>query len=283
MDLPEKYKFPISHQGEKPQLYNRRCVTYLKNNFGTELGTKLYKMFVNYMKNLMSEILMNNALKQIQTKCDQQNINISCITKLDGNCLFESIISTGVCGNISIIELRKGIAFIMKTFKNMKNFFPTEESSLCELFDILNSGDAEVKHVIQDNDKQKIEYTYEIMCNDLCVLTSWCRLPTEIILMVISFLYKLKIIIINDKDSNWESVINVWDNTILPETSITTIYLGHVTECHYVALKINNNNNNIIDNNVDKNVDITYYNESAIKLSTFIKNIETHLFGKLNK
>ena len=264
--LPLKYRFPqIDVKNPK---YGFIYKKYLTTFFGDTNGNILYKKYVTYIKNLYSENIMNDSLDIIQGKCDTKNLAIYYLTNLDGNCLFETILKTGLFGNLCIEELRHGIAFIMMLYKDTKNFFPNEENSLSELFDILNSGEAEIKYVIDDKTKKLVNYTYKVMCTDISSMTSWSRLPTEIILMVLSFIYKIKFVIINDKDSEYESVINVWDNTIIPDTEIKTVYLGHIYEYHYVAIK-----------EKEEEVGILHYTNSLNIIKKFIDSIEESVYN----
>ena len=273
MELPTQFKFPQINGEKKLVNYYKKCGQYLKKYFGPNAPI-LYKKFIILMKNAISEERNNAALDKIQNKCKIDNLRISHLTELDGNCMFESIIKTGACGDISIAELRSGIAFIMTIYKDTKNFFPNQESSMSELFDLLNTGDGEVNNVIKSDDNSIVKYTYDIMCKDLCVITSWYRLQTHLILMVVSFLYKLKICIINDEESELKYIINVWENSIIPENEIRTIYLGHITECHYVPICENNNDNLEIE-------PIMHYTGEMKKLEDFIKGIEESLYNTI--
>lgn len=50
-----------------------------------------------------------------------------------------------------------------------------------------------------------------MMCQDLVSNSSWTRLPMELILMVISNIFNLKFVIINDSD-DYETVICYTDD-----------------------------------------------------------------------
>ena len=137
--------------------------------------------------------------------------------------MFESLVYHKI-GN-TIDELRKSIAHLMYIFQDYPNFFPYQEQTIRQMF--TNTND--VKYVLCKSEKKMYKYTYNIMCQDLAHNTSWTRLPTQIILMVISRLHQIDISIISDV-TGWEYVINENDG------EDKTIYIGHLGEYHYVPL-----------------------------------------------
>ena len=74
------------------------------------------------------------------------------------------------------------------------------------------------------------------MCQDLSNLSCWSRLPTQLILLVISYLYKIEIIIINSNLGH-ETTINAYESIKIGIT-IDKVYLGHIGESHYVPIDI---------------------------------------------
>lgn len=233
-----KEKFPI-YNYEKEKLYIEKCDNYMR----TVHGIGLVKTQIDIIREFISEIRMNHGIYSVYKKAEKYNMGIEKLTSFAGNCLFESIIMTGIVGTEMTVEkLRKGLATIMILFKDYKNFFPNDESSLKDIFELLNTGDCEIEYVVQTSKKngKKVKlYTYEAMCQDMSNLNSWTRLPTQLIIMLVSFLFKAKITIINDTSYEWDAITNVWENTDLPKELLKSIYLGHIQECHYVPLTNN--------------------------------------------
>lgn len=187
----------------------------------------------NLIENFRVEYEFNNKLESLHKICGAKNLCIPVLTQLDGNCLFESLVYHGI--GTSIEHLRKVISTLLCIFKDHKNFFPDEESTLQELFTMAN----EIQYVVC-NDSNFYTYTYDTMCQDLLNKYAWDRLPTQIILMVISYVYKLEIIILNN-NSNYVNNINVFKNKPGNNIEIKKLHLGHIHEAHYFPLVHNNN------------------------------------------
>jgi hypothetical protein len=260
--------FPIPTDKSIEEYYKRCCI-FLVHHFGKIDGLKLYKKFMNCIHNAINENKMNIALHNIQQKCINKGLIISALTNLDGNCMFESIIKAGVCGVISIAGLRNHIAKIMKKNKDTPNYFPNNSNTLNQIFNLLNIEDTQeinVKYI--SHKKNIVEYNYDVMCEDLSTLSSWTRLPTQLVLMVIALIYKLRIVIINDGSDNFtdETIIDIWD--ISTNNDIKTIYMGHVLKSHYILLDKNENIKNPVS---------IKYTKAAKNLKKFKNNIETRV------
>jgi hypothetical protein len=182
------------------------------------------------------EYKFNCKLNNLHELCAAKKLCIPVLTHLDGNCLFESLVYHGI--GTSIEQLRKVISTLFCIFKDYKNFFPGEENTLQELFTMTN----EIQYVMC-SDGNFYAYTYDTMCQDLLNKYAWDRLPTQIILMVLSYVYKLEIIILNNKGT-YENNINIFKNTDDTDIKTRTLYLGHIQEAHYFPL-VNNDNNTI--------------------------------------
>ena len=74
------------------------------------------------------------------------------------------------------------------------------------------------------------------MCQDLTNNHSWTRMPSQLILMVISYLYKVEIIIISNMN-DYENRISAFDN-LTEKPELKKLYLGHIGEYHYVPIDI---------------------------------------------
>ncbi len=172
--------------------------------------------------NVKMEKMMNMQLEQLSEKLKEKGMEISMITELDGNCLFNSLSSLGIGKDSD--ELRKGISYLMTIFKDYKNFFPDQQESLQELF--VNFNEIELVHCKEDHRFYK--YTYDIMCQDLNNTCNWTRLPTQLILMFISKLFNINISVIHD--NGFES------NIFMGNSDAFTIYLAQLSESHYLPV-----------------------------------------------
>lgn len=197
------------------------------------------------LSSYLTESNMNRKLEIIQKKCANRDLFVPILTRIDGDCLFESLNYHGI-GN-DILSLRNGIAYLLYIFKNKKNLLPNIDLTLQELFTFSN----DIEYVYEDstnkynnfNIKRPSKYTYDIMCQDLCDEGSWSKLPTQLILTLVSYVFKVKIEIISSTNQdNWEdpenhhqTIINSYENT---NVKTNTIYLGLLGELHYVPIDI---------------------------------------------
>ena len=193
------------------------------------LGRQLTPQEINILQSVRVETKMNDDLKLLHNKCEVLNYHIPKLKEWDGNCMFESLNYHNIGDSVS--SLREGLAFIMYQFKDYENFFPDQKESLSELFVLFN----EIEYV-HCNDKL-YKYTYNIMCRDIADDQSWSKLPTQLILMVISFIFRVKIVIINNQ-TTWVNTINIYEEH--PIEDMKTVYIGHLLESHYVPLDVNN-------------------------------------------
>lgn len=170
----------------------------------------------------------NQELENLATIANSKNLFISDLTPLFGNCLFESILAYKIGQSVEI--LRQSLAHIMYLFQDYQDFFPHNKSSFKEMFSFMN----EIEHVICKDDGKIYKYTYNIMCQDLAKNDSWARLPTQLIMMLISYLYKIEFVVVSNT-SDYEHVICAYEPT--DNVEVTKLYLGHIGESHYVPLK----------------------------------------------
>ena len=176
------------------------------------------------IQNYNTECYYNQHLEYLHDVCNTKGLYVYRLTVPDGNCMFESLVELGY--GESIRGLRQFISFIMYHASDIKHFFADKDESLRELFNVYN----EVQHVFCEEEQKIYEYTYEVMCYDLASDNSWNNLPTELILLVISKIFDIEIVILNNQSD--------WEHTICYGEPNFTIYLGHLDELHYVPLDI---------------------------------------------
>ena len=87
---------------------------------------------------------MNSMLDGLYEQLDDKYF-VPVLTKLHGDCLFESLIYHGI--GTSVLELRKGLACLIYMFKDYKGFFPGNSMSMSEMFGPFN----EIEYVVCRN------------------------------------------------------------------------------------------------------------------------------------
>lgn len=189
------------------------------------------------MENFKAEKIMNDLMRQLYIHCKNKGrFYVPILTELDGNCLFESLAYHKLGKDIE--NLRKILSVMMYIYKDYKYFLPNIDTTLNDMFSLTN----EVEYVVSREKKGDsyeinfLKYDYNIMCQDIANSSSWCRLPTQMILMIISYIFKVEIIILSSQ-TGYEHIINAFENsTEKPE--LKKVYLGHLGEAHYVPLDI---------------------------------------------
>lgn len=197
------------------------------------LGRKLKKKELELLSDMESELSMNKMLKKLHNITNKKGLYVPYLTKPYGNCMFESLVYHKLMSDED--SLRNVVCLLMLKFADYKNFFPNQKESLRDIFNLSN----EITHVYCPNDECFYKYTYETMCCDIVCDYSWTRLPTQLILMVISFLFKVNIKII-DSSTAYEFEVNLYENTD-EQDKIKIIYMGNFDELHYVPLITENN------------------------------------------
>lgn len=240
-----------------PDSLNRRVIEpYLNRRLTSE-----EKDIIEHFK---EEYMMNEKLKSLYENCKQQNLFCPVLTSLDGNCLFESLVYYRISDSVE--QLRKYVSFLLHTFKNYKNFIPGTNDTLEEIFTMAN----EIEYV-KCNSGVYYKYTYDVMCQDVSNMNAWSKLPTQLILMVLSYVFKLEFVILNN-NGDYVNKINVFENVENNETKVFTIYLGHIQEAHYIPLDINT-----------KNSDFILYDECKNNLHRWVKHMESIKFEECKK
>ena len=181
---------------------------------------KLYLMDVVIEKGLNKEIYcLQENLKRDGT------LYIPKLTSNVGNCLFESL---EILGYGDAEQIRKNVSAVMTLCASNESFFPFIHQSIRNIF--TNSND--IATVLDKDENKSYKYNYDMMLVDLYSKHSWSRLPTELILMVISRIYKIEILI-SHNNTQYITKINVWDDMPI----IASIRLGQLNEEHYVPIK----------------------------------------------
>lgn len=236
MDLPPHMLFPKTLNQNAIQEYLNRKLTVQEKNM---------------LENFEIESAFNDKLEQLYVLCNSKNLYIPILTNLDGNCLFESLVYHGI--GTSIQQLRQVLSFLLYIFKDHKYLFPDNDSTLKELFDVTN----EVSYV-KCSDGKNYAYTYDTMCQDITNMHAWNKLPTELILMLVSYIFKVEIIILHDVGT-YENNINMFKNSEGTNINIKKIYLGQIQESHYFPLDHNSNN-----------IEFTYYDTNLKMIKEWV-------------
>lgn len=220
-DIPKEFHFPKT-------INQKIWIEYL--------GRQLTQHERYLLEDYRAEKYMNNMMKDLYVQCKNKKLFVPMLTNLDGNCMFESLVYHGVTS--SVMEIRKILSLIMYLYKNYKGFLPNIDMTLEEIFNMANEIEYVVCRRKVNNEviKDFYKYTYNVMCQDLSNNHSWSRLPTQLILMILSYIYKLEFIVVGS-NSDYENKVNVYDS-IQNTPNIKKIYLGHLGESHYVPLDI---------------------------------------------
>ncbi len=200
----------------------------------------------NYLfHTVQAERMMNMQIQVINNNIKHKNLQVSKLSVIDGNCLFDSLSSLGIGNNAD--ELRKSLTYLLLIFQDYQNFFPEQKESIKELFGLFN----EIEIVHCKTDSKIYKYTFDIMCQDLYESFNWNRLPTQLILMFISKLFNVNINIINENGFE--------HNIVLGDENARNLYLAHISESHYLPIdKIEDTNNHL-------NIEYTEYKDIFIK------------------
>jgi hypothetical protein len=177
-----------------------------------------------YLMDVVIEKSLNKDLYSLQENLkNDSSLYIPKLTSNVGNCLFESL---EILGYGDSEQIRKNVTAVMTLCAKDDSFFPNIYQSLHNIF--TNSND--IATVLDKDEEKCYKYNYDMMLIDLYSKHSWSRLPTELILMVISKIYKIQILIYHN-NTIYISKINVWG-----DIPITTVRLGQFNEEHYVPI-----------------------------------------------
>lgn len=219
------------------------------------------------LEDYRAENYMNNMMKELYEQCKKkENLYVPMLTNIDGNCLIESLNYYGIGSDVK--QLRSILSIVMYIYGDYKGFLPNSELSLKEMFEFSNEVEIVSTRKKKDDDTREFyKYTYNVMCQDLSNSHSWQRLPTQIILTLISYLYKIEIKIISNMGS-YENIINAYES-VNQKPQLRTVYLGHLGESHYVPLDILDPNKEEIDPLLYRNA-----KKRLIEWATFMEKIK---------
>ena len=176
----------------------------------------------------------NNKIKQIHELALKNNLCVVQLSSQDGNCLFDSLEKSGI--GMNALELRQMISRIFYLFADLPNLIPTNPMTLRELFNNVN----DIEYVFSNETNLLYRYNYDMFCLDLYEEGNWSRLPTELLLMVISYFMDIQIHIYHDNQHI--NLINLSDSN-------KVICVGLIDESHYIPINAINLIN-LIDPNI---------------------------------
>lgn len=206
------------------------------------LSRPLYDEEISLFDSVKRERKLNKKIESLNSAAFLLDLYIPTLTNMDGNCLFECLNYFNL--GDSIEEIRSAVATALYIFKDYPNFLPNTDMTLRELFNVRN----EFQYVYCFKERRLYKYTYDIMCVDVANPNSWQRLPTEMVLSVLSFIYNLKINILHDNSHITVIDINSNNNT-------KSLYLGLLSEFHYIPLDVRRGYD--YENKVQKYMDST--------------------------
>lgn len=191
------------------------------------INSKLTRKEIELFENVRNEKENNDLIKKIYQYALKDGLYIPKLSSLSGNCMFESMEYVGLCKNYN--EFRKSIAILFFLFGECENVIPGNNMKLKDIFKQINN----IEYVYCKNTNLLYQYTYYTMCSDMFNDGSWCRLPTELILMLISIFFKVKIHIYHDNGYITTICNNILNNS---DDQYDNIYLGLLDEHHYIPL-----------------------------------------------
>jgi len=184
----------------------------------------------NWLKGkIAAENRLNDAVMKIAVHGKHHGYKVLSLTETDGDCFFRSMVDLGYGKDVK--SLKKGIAALMHTYKDYKGFFPTQKDiSLKELFKLTNEIEkVKIKDSVRGD--SITDYTFEVMCCDLATKGEWTRLPTELIMNVMSYIFKIQFVIFRNEGNN--KIVRKWADDI---EYADEICLGHVMSFHYIPM-----------------------------------------------
>lgn len=194
------------------------------------LYRKLTKKELAMFEMVKSEKQMNDQLAKISEYAKKENLCAPYLTSMSGNCFFESMQYLNVFSDAADFRIALSMIFIL--FKNKKNFIAGQEFSLAELFSFIN----EIDSVFCRKNLKFYKYNYDAMCIDVMQECSWTRLPTQLIMMIISMFMNIKFKIFHDNG-------HITEISSTQKENPTIINLGLVGELHYIPLEEITNEN----------------------------------------
>lgn len=192
------------------------------------IGKRLTQKEKKLLKSVKYEKQDNEAMARIQNMAIKNGLYIPCLTELVGDCMFESIERVGLCKNKD--EFRKGLAVLFFLFGDC-NVISAYNTSLKDVFAMIN----DVEYVYCHDTNILHKYTYYTMCSDMFTCGNWSRLPTELMLTVISVFYKVRFHVYHD-NGHISKICDIKLDKEIPDNDYHNIYLALIGENHYVPL-----------------------------------------------
>ena len=211
------------------KLVVKHWIGYLRRH----LNSKERRMF----ETVRYESHINRLLSNLYHQCGQRGLYIPELTLMIGNCLFESLNYHRI--GKDPIQLRRAMAFFFFQFKDFPGLFPTDPETIAQKFAIEKFVLPSYVHC--RTNKTNYRLSYETMCQDMADDRSWTKLPANTMLFVASYMFHLRIVVINSESATAtnEVVINAWAEASAEEKDrVRTIYLGQLMERHYVPLDV---------------------------------------------
>lgn len=204
-------------------------INYWKIIFSNN-GLRLSDKDIKLLNNTKCEKINNDCIKRIHKKALEDNLYIPELTDGDGDCMFESLMHTGLCDDY--IEFRKIVALLFYLFGESKSIIPNHNDTLKNIFKMYN----EIEYVFCNNNNRLYKYSYYTMCSDIYDSGGWSRLPTHLVLILLSTIFKVRFHIYHDNGHISKIVTEEVDNIISEDDREGNIYLGLIGEEHYIPL-----------------------------------------------
>lgn len=187
------------------------------------LNRRLSKKEECLLDSVGNEYSLNKQIEKIYHVATDNGLFVPYLTPMSGNCFFESLEFLKLYDDAQIF--RDAIGTLMLLFKNKKHFIPTQELSLEELFVLTN----EIEYVFCNKTDRFYKYNFDAMCLDIMSNAAWTRLPTEMIMSVISIMMNIEFVIVHNNGhiTKISTVSN--ENTV-------KFHLGLIGELHYIPL-----------------------------------------------
>lgn len=219
-----------SHPAKITYLYKRTVEPKYWQDYLSRKLTNEEKFILAAVK---KEQVLNKDIERIYERAKLDGLYISGLTKLDGNCLFESFRILGFCEDSKLFRI--GLAQLLLILKNVPNFLPGFSESMGDIF----PNFTEVSRVKCAKTGRVYVYDYDAMCVDLAKDTNYTRLNTELLMRIICVLLNINIVVYHTNGS----VTNINEN---PNENTLNVYLGQTGDStqrnengfHYVPLKM---------------------------------------------
>lgn len=235
-------------------------MTLNENYLMSILQRPLTKKEMKMIKKVRSEKKNNLAIERIHKKALTNNLYIPCLTRQNGDCLFESLEHVGLCESSE--EMRQISAMLFFLFGNCK-LVDSYDATLKSIFEMTN----EIPYVYCHNNNKMYKYTYYTMCVDMYTPGSWSRLPTEILLTVLSSFFKVRFRIHHDSGNVTTICTDQLNKTLPLDDPSCNITLGLIDESHYIPLIP-------LDKKVLRSIKLLQYTDEHRKFINWMKKIE---------